>query len=138
MRVVIDTNCILQILGAQSPYNYLFDKFLEEKFQLCVSTDILLEYEEILKQKASPAAADLFMKVISRSPNVIHKDPYYRLEIIQSDADDNKFSDCAFASQADIIVTNDTHFKDAKESPFPLFNILTLPDFAALFPKTAN
>ena len=66
-RIVLDTNCLLQILGARSQYNFLFSEFLVEHYTLCVSTEILFEYEEILRQKASPVAADLFMKVIARS-----------------------------------------------------------------------
>ena len=132
MKVVLDTNCLLQILGAKSKYAFLFDKFLQEEYILCLSSDILLEYEEILKAKASPLAADLFMKVIVRSRNVVRKDPYFRLEIIQQDYDDNKFTDCAFACNADVIVTNDSHFSDAANSPFPVFRILSLDDFAKL------
>lgn len=64
MKVVLDTNSLLQILGARSKYAFLFDKFLQGEYTLCVSTEILFEYEEILKKKASPLAADLFMKVI--------------------------------------------------------------------------
>ena len=59
-RIVLDTNCLLQILGARSQYNFLFSEFLAEHYTLCVSTEILFEYEEILRQKASPVAADLF------------------------------------------------------------------------------
>ena len=44
MKVVLDTNCLLQILGAKSKYAFLFDKFLQEEYVLCVSSDILLEY----------------------------------------------------------------------------------------------
>lgn len=47
-KIVLDTNCLLQILGANSKYHYLFQKFLQNKFVLCLSSDILLEYEEIL------------------------------------------------------------------------------------------
>ena len=132
MKVVLDTNCLLQILGAKSKYAFLFDKFLQEEYILCLSSDILLEYEEILKAKASPLAADLFMKVIVRSRNVVRKDAYFRLGIIQQDYDDNKFTDCAFACNADVIVTNDSHFSDAANSPFPVFRILSLDDFAKL------
>lgn len=132
MKIVLDTNCLLQILGAKSQYAFLFDKFLQGEYTLCVSSDILLEYEEILKSKASPLAADLFMKVITRSRNVIRKDPYFRLGIIKQDNDDNKFTDCAFACNADTIVTNDTHFDDAAKSEFPEFHVLCLEDFARL------
>ena len=130
MRVVLDTNCLLQILGAQSQYNFLLDKFLDGQYILCVSTDILLEYEEILNEKASAIAADMFLKVISRSRNVIRKDPFYRLGLIQQDADDNKFTDCAFASQADIIVSNDSHFRELEKMDFPLLRVITLAESA--------
>lgn len=132
MKVVLDTNCLLQILGARSKYAFLFDKYLQGDYTLCVSSDILLEYEEILKAKASPVAADLFMKVITRSRNVIRKDPYFRLGIIKQDNDDNKFTDCAFACGADVIVTNDSHFGDAENATFPKFHVVSLEDFARL------
>jgi len=129
-RIVLDTNCLLQILGAHSPYHFLFADFLAGKYTLCVSTEVLLEYEEILRTKASPVAADLFMKVISRSRNVVRKDPYFRLDVIKQDYDDNKFVDCAFVCQADYIVTEDGHFNDAAKSSFPQFRILDLDSFA--------
>jgi putative PIN family toxin of toxin-antitoxin system len=132
MKVVLDTNSLLQILGARSKYAFLFDKFLQGEYTLCVSTEILFEYEEILKKKASPLAADLFMKVITRSRNVIRKDPYFRLGIIKQDNDDNKFTDCAFVCDADMIVTDDSHFDDAEKSEFPTFHIVNLEDFLRL------
>ena len=131
-RVVIDTNCLLQILGAKSKYHFLFDSFLQFGYVLCISNDILLEYEEILKSKASPLAADLFMKVIERTRNVIRKDPYYKWRIITIDPDDNKFVDCAFACRANYIVSNDNHFQEVANSPFPAFNVINLDEFADL------
>lgn len=129
-RVVIDTNCLLQILGAKSKYHFLFDSFLQFGYVLCISNDVLFEYEEILKSKASPLAADLFLRVIERSRNVIRKDPYYKWSIITIDPDDNKFVDCAFACRAHFIVTNDNHFQEAANSPFPTFNVINIDDFA--------
>ena len=131
-RVVIDTNCLLQILGAKSKYHFLFDRFLQFGYVLCISNEVLLEYEEILRAKASPLAADLFMKVIARSRNVIRKDPYFKWRIITKDLDDNKFVDCAFACRANYIVTNDNHFQEAANSPFPKFNVIDLDAFAEL------
>ena len=78
MRIVLDTNCLLQILGARSPYNFLFSEFLSEHY------------------------------------------------------DDNKFVDCAFVCQADVIVTDDTHFDDVASSPFPIFRVIGLDDFAKM------
>ena len=131
-KIVLDTNCLLPILGAQSRYNFLFTAFLECRYTLCFSTEILLEYEEILRQKASATAADLFLKVIARSQNVVRKDPYFHLGLVKQDYDDNKFVDCAFVCQADIIVTNDSHFNDVAASPFPIFKVMSLDTFAEM------
>lgn len=131
-RVVIDTNCLLQILGAKSKYHFLFESFLQFGYTMCISNEVLLEYEEILRVKASPLAAELFLKVIARSRNVIRKDPYFKWRIITNDLDDNKFVDCAFACRANFIVTNDTHFQEAANSPFPKFNVIDLDGFTEL------
>ena len=104
-KIVLDTNCLLQILGANSKYHYLFQKFLQNKFVLCLSSDILLEYEEILTQKASAVATDMFLKVIAYSTHTIRKEPFFCFNLIEKDKDDNKFVDCAIVSQADYIVT---------------------------------
>ena len=102
---------------------------MNEEYTLCVSTEIIFEYEEILRTLASPIVSDMFLKVIDQATNVIRKDPYFRLGIITHDNDDNKFVDCAFACQADYIVTDDKHFGEAANSPFPQFKIISLDDF---------
>lgn len=129
-RVVLDTNCLLQILGAKSKYHFLVDLFLANEYTLCLSTEIIFEYEEILRRKASPTAAELFLKIIARSRNVLRRDPYFHLNLVTKDVDDNKFVDCAFVCQADYIVTDDSHFQEVAESPFPQFRVLGLDDFA--------
>ena len=110
----------------------MFESFLQFGYVMCISNEVLLEYEEVLRMKASPLAADLFMKVIARSRNVIRKDPYFKWNIITNDFDDNKFVDCAFACRANYIVTNDNHFQEAANSPFPVFKVINLDDFSEL------
>ena len=125
MKVVLDTNVLLQVLGRFSPYHKIWESFLNEEIILCTSNEILLEYEEILKQKASFVIADLFLKTIEFSNNVIKKDPFYKLQLITNDSDDNKFVDCAFATQANFIVTNDAHFKELLNITFPKIPIIS-------------
>ena len=48
--VVIDTNCLLQIIARKSPYRPIWDAFLVGRFDLCVTNEILNEYQEILGQ----------------------------------------------------------------------------------------
>lgn len=56
--VVIDTNCLLQIISHHSPYRPIWDAFLAGRFTLCASDEILDEYQEILEQQISPTVAE--------------------------------------------------------------------------------
>ncbi len=51
MKVVFNTNCFISCIGKRSRYRNVFDEFLKEGYTLCVSTEILLEYEEIFSVK---------------------------------------------------------------------------------------
>jgi len=127
--VVLDTNCLLQALGAHSKYRKVWNDFIEGKYTLCVSNEIMHEYEEILKQRSSPRASTMFMMVMNYASNVVTKDPYFKFELIKKDPDDNKFVDCAIACNAEYIVTDDSHFDEAVNSPFPLIRTKHLDDF---------
>lgn len=128
--VVIDTNCLIQILGRYSSYHFLWHAFLQEEFILCISNEILNEYEEILTQKASPRVANLFLQVIARATNVIRKDPYFKFHLIEQDPDDNKFVDCAIISGANYIVSEDSHFRALGNTSFPVVRVIHLDQFA--------
>lgn len=45
------------------------------------------------------------------------------------DPDDNKFFDAAIAANADYLVTNDSHFNEAKRLLFPKANIISADEF---------
>ena len=128
--VVLDTNCLIQILGIHSKYRFLWSEFMACKYTLCISNEILHEYEEILSQKASPLVAEMFIAVLARSKNVIRKDPYFQFNLIKTDKDDNKFVDCAIVCGADYIVSNDAHFNCLRDIPFPIVNVIDLEMFA--------
>ncbi|MDY6257364.1 MAG: PIN domain-containing protein [Bacteroidaceae bacterium] len=48
---------------------------------------------------------------------------------ITADPDDNKFVDCAFAANADYLVSEDSHFNILRNMPFPHLNLVTLDEF---------
>ena len=99
--VVIDTNCLLQIIARKSPYRPIWDAFLAGRFDLCVSNEILEEYQEILGQQITPTIAENVVLLLLNQQNVQLVDPHFRMGIITADPDDNKFVDCAFAAGAD-------------------------------------
>ena len=127
--VVIDTNCLLQIIARKSPYRPIWDAFLDGRYDLCVSNDILDEYQEILGQQITPTVAENVVLLILNRENVRLVDPHFRMELITVDPDDNKFVDCAFAAGADYLVSEDSHFNVLRTTPFPHLNLVTLDEF---------
>lgn len=127
--VVIDTNCLLQVIARRSPYRPIWDAFLAERFDLCVSNEILNEYQEILGQQITPTVAENVVLLLLNQRNVRLVAPYFRMGVITADPDDNKFVDCAFAAGADYLVSEDSHFDVLRTTPFPQLNLVTLDEF---------
>lgn len=74
------------------------------------------------------------METIDNAANVAFVTRYYRWELMHVDPDDGKFVDCAFACNADYLVTNDSHFNVLKTHPFPWVRIISPDEFLALLP----
>ncbi len=49
IKIVLDTNILIAIIGTKSPFRWIFDKIIAGKFILCISNEILFEYQEILE-----------------------------------------------------------------------------------------
>ncbi|MBE6255505.1 MAG: putative toxin-antitoxin system toxin component, PIN family [Prevotella sp.] len=128
--VVLDTNCLIQALPTKSLYHKVWTDFLEGKYRLCVSNEILMEYEEILAEHTSPQVAHNVVEAIARHPQTYYRESYFRFHLLSDiDKDDDKFVDCAITANADYIVTEDSHFKHLKQIPFPQLTVLTLDEF---------
>ena len=130
MKIVLDTNCLIPILVPGSYGNDIWQSFRKGKYTLCVSTEILLEYEEILfHMTGSREFSALVIETILNAPNVERITPFYRFNLITADPDDNKFVDCAITAGATYIVSNDRHFKELKRYDFPKVDVKTLTEF---------
>lgn len=127
--IVLDTNCLLAVLPSISPYHQVWTDLLEGNICLCVSNEILEEYEEVLTQKINVEISKAVIKLILSFPNLKRVRPTYFLHLIEVDPDDNKFVDCAFCGEAELIVTNDTHFNVLREIQFPKIFIMKLQEF---------
>jgi predicted nucleic acid-binding protein len=64
--------------------------------------------------------------------------PYFRLQLIEADHDDDKFVDCAFAANATYIVSDDKHYDVLKEIDFPKLLVLKLKEFLGLLQSEKN
>jgi uncharacterized protein len=129
MTVVLDTNIVLASFSRNSPYRSVMDEFRNRKYSLCLTTEILLEYEEKLTEKFSSEAAALFIEALPDRSNVEWVNIFYRWNLVYPDLDDNKFVDCAVASNAEYLVANDRDSKPLKKLPFPKLTILRIEEF---------
>lgn len=136
MRIVLDTNCLIQSIPQRSPFRAVWDSFLSGENTLCVSNDIIEEYMEILQRLTDNQTAALVIKTIIESPFVEFVTPYYQFHLITEDPDDNKFVDCAIAAVARYVVTNDHHYDILRlKSTFPTVEVISLIDFMELISK---
>ncbi|MCR9054446.1 MAG: putative toxin-antitoxin system toxin component, PIN family [bacterium] len=103
---MLDTNVLLVSISPKSRFRPIFDAFITERYKLCVTTDILAEYEEVLSRHMGNELTEYALQLIENAPNVLWTTKYFKWQLVESDADDNKFVDCAIASNADFIVSN--------------------------------
>ena len=129
-RIILDTNCLLVSVPKRSPFRWIYDKILSTELELVVSTEILLEYEEQLSQFYSPEYAETIIKVLINLPNAIKINPIsFNWLLITQDPDDDKFVDAYVASNEDIIITNDRHYKVLEKIKFPPVSFCKIVDF---------
>jgi len=132
MKIVLDTNCFISCIGKLSPHRNVFDEFLKENYTLCVSTEILLEYEEVFLIKWGIEVTENLLSRLIRAKNIELSTVFFKFNLVVNDADDNKFADLYLSSNADFIVSNDTKLLALNKSDFPKFEVIKLQDFSRL------
>ncbi|GAB4009290.1 hypothetical protein GCM10028808_17470 [Spirosoma migulaei] len=132
MRIVLDINVLLISLPVASPYRPIFDALKAGKFDLVVSTDILLEYHEKLAEKTSPAIADNVIKLLLSLENCSLQPIYFEWGLMHNDPDDNKYVDCALVANADHLVSEDRHFSILRDIEFPRLSVIRIDEFLDL------
>lgn len=129
MKVVLDTNILLISFKKSSPYRPIFDKLLKGKYELVFTNEILLEYIEIISQKANIHIANNLGDLLVKLPNAKKVEVRFNWNLIEADPDDNKFVDAAIAGNVEYIVTNDKHFKVLEKIPFPAVAVKSAIEF---------
>ncbi len=111
-KIVIDTNVIVSALIQRSyPFRIINDLFLENKFQLCISDELMAEYYEVLSRPKFAKFHDFFTRAEVLLVNIEMKSKKYvptiKLDLI-SDADDNMILELADECLADYVITGNT------------------------------
>jgi putative PIN family toxin of toxin-antitoxin system len=114
MILCLDTNVLLQARARGHAYFPILDGWVTGKFTLAVSTEILLEYEEVIARMSGREHWHKFTRLMDyvelTTGALLRVTPHYHFQVINQDPDDNKFTDCAITAGADYIVTEDRHF----------------------------
>jgi len=122
-KIVIDTNVIVSSLIQRSyPYKIIYELFIDDKFVLCVSEELMAEYYEVLSRPKFARFPDFFGKAENLLADIETKAqkfvPSTKLDLI-SDKDDNMILELADECKADFIITgntNDFKFSEYKQT----------------------
>ena len=123
-RIVLDTNCLLQAISRRSRFYPIWRDFVQGRYELCVTTEILDEYEEILSRHTSPIVGRMVVEAILRANNVVRVDAQFRFGLIESDPDDG-----AVVANAEDIGTEDAHVDVVKDIACPRVLVMTAEAF---------
>ena len=104
-KVVIDTNVIVSSLIQRNyPYLIIQELFIEDKFDLCISEQVMSEYYEVLARPKFAKFQDFFIRAESLladiATNARKYSPTMTVDLI-SDKDDNVFLELADECEAD-------------------------------------
>ena len=136
-KIVLDTNILLVSISKKSKLHWVFQSLLDEKYILCVTTDILAEYAEVIEQHMGKLASESALGVLENLSNIEFITSYYKFNLLQ-DSDDNKFVDCAIASNANYIVSHDKDFNILKQISFPKVNLINTIEFKKILDNQLN
>ena len=111
-RIVIDTNVVVSALIQHGYPNLIInDLFIEQKFQLCISEQLLAEYYEVLARPKFSKFPDFFIRAEALLVEIEAKAKKYvptiTLNLI-SDQDDNMILELADECMADFVITGNT------------------------------
>ncbi|MBU2046292.1 MAG: putative toxin-antitoxin system toxin component, PIN family [Bacteroidetes bacterium] len=111
-KVIIDTNFIVSALIQRSYPNLILNYFLfEDKFELCISDELMAEYYEVLTRPKFSKFPDFFNRAENVLTDIASKakffTPLIKLNLIK-DEKDNMILELADECEADYIITGNS------------------------------
>ncbi len=135
MKVVLDTNVLFVSVSEFSQYYPIYRALKDKAYELVVTTDIMLEYDEVIADEMGAEVAEDLLAFLAHASNVHKINKYYYWNLITADPDDDKFVDAAVAGNADFIVTDDRHFRVLKKIAFPKVKVISTDEFLEMVQK---
>jgi putative PIN family toxin of toxin-antitoxin system len=135
--VVVDTNIILGALYSRNGASAIILRaMLSSEIEFAATPAIICEYEDVMKRMSMTSKyswitlseINLILDAICATTK--HISPMFRFRPFLDDPKDDLFIECALASGASIIVTDDKHFNHPSVAGFGLKK-MTAPKFVA-------
>jgi len=128
MRVILDTNVFISGIFFSGPPSRILKALADQKFHLVLSQQILDEYQRVSEDLSFKfPSIDIAPIIELITIHGLFIDTHgYTLPVCE-DPDDNKFIECAVASNCEIIISGDKHL--LKLSEFRGIAILNPRDF---------
>ena len=113
MRVVVDTNVFISSFFGGNPRKVI-ELWKQKKIILCLSSDILDEYVEVLQRMGLKDEKELseLLALFAKGFNILFTAKTPTIKAVVEDPDDNKFIECAVALDARFIITGDKALKE--------------------------
>ncbi len=116
MRIVLDTNVLISGIFFSGPPFQILKAWKDTKIQVVLSKEILLEYQrsgETLSAKYSEIDIAPIIDLLTIYGEVVETEDIS--VSICEDPDDNKFIECAMASNCKLIVSGDKHLLNVSD-----------------------
>lgn len=108
MRIVLDTNVLVSGIFYSGPPSRIVFAWIDDEFELVVSTEIVEEYRRVAGRIALKASDIDLARVLDRiAGHALLVIPAELPDDACADRNDIKFLECAVASRADCIVSGD-------------------------------
>jgi len=140
-KIILDTNIIVSAAIAKGYSRKIAKSILFEKelFEICVTQDILKEYERVstynrIQKKYPEFKQNIFEIIAALNDLSIIYLPKKKFQIIK-DITDNKFLDLAYEAKADYLITGNRN--DFFITQFEQTKIVTPKEFCELYEQNA-
>jgi len=110
MKIVLDTNVFISGIFFSGPPTIILQAWRDSKIKIILSEEILKEYQRVAEELSSKFSAVDIDRIIELL--TIYGEVFETKDISVSvceDPDDNKFIECAIASNSKLIVSGDKH-----------------------------
>ena len=110
MRIVVDTNVLVSGMHWGGIPAEIVKAWANGRVKVVCSADIIREYSEVLhrtNQEMPPEKLDGMLSFLISRSEIVQPNHWFKISL--DDPGDNKFIDCAFHAQANLIISGDKH-----------------------------